>query len=71
MPSWRIVCEGWMNVRPTYWFLTRPVAVRDAAGLGVADRGRRARVGHRDDEVGLDRMLAGEPAADGSTREHE
>ena len=24
MPSWRIVCEGWMKVRPTYEFFTRP-----------------------------------------------
>lgn len=24
MPSWRMVCEGWMKVRPTYAFLTRP-----------------------------------------------
>ena len=23
-PRWRIVWEGWMNVRPTYAFLTRP-----------------------------------------------
>ena len=26
MPSWRIVCEGWMKVRPTYAFFTRPWA---------------------------------------------
>ena len=25
MPSWRIVSEGWMNVRPTYEFLTSPL----------------------------------------------
>nr|BFF22753.1 hypothetical protein GCM10025732_07180 [Glycomyces mayteni] len=24
MPSWRRDCEGWMNVRPTYWFLVKP-----------------------------------------------
>ena len=33
MPSWRIVCDGWMKVRPTYAFFTRPCAVRDAALL--------------------------------------
>ena len=44
--------------------MTRPDAVRDAGRLGVADRGRRAGLGHRDDQVGLDRVLAGQPAAD-------
>ena len=39
--------------------LDQPEAVRDAGRLGVADRGRRAGLGHRDDQVGLDRMLAG------------
>ncbi|CAM5739892.1 hypothetical protein SALBM311S_04878 [Streptomyces alboniger] len=24
IPSWRIVWEGWIDVRPTYAFLTRP-----------------------------------------------
>ena len=32
--------------------------------LGVADGGRGARLGHRDDQVGLDRVLLGQPAAD-------
>ncbi|CAB4543058.1 unannotated protein [freshwater metagenome] len=25
IPSWRIVCEGWIKVLPTYEFLTRPI----------------------------------------------
>ena len=33
-------------------------------GLGVPDGGRRARLGHRDDQVGLGRVLLGQPAAD-------
>ena len=33
-------------------------------GLGVADRGRGAGLRHRDDQVGLDRVLLGQPAAD-------
>ena len=38
--------------------------VGDAAGLGVADRRRHAGIGHRHDDVGLGRRLAGELGAD-------
>ena len=34
------------------------------AGLGVADRGRGAGLGNRDDQVGVGRVLLGQPAAD-------
>ena len=35
-------------------------SIRDAAGLGIAGRGRRARVRHRHDQVGLRRRLVGQ-----------
>ena len=44
--------------------LDQALPVRDAAGLGVADRGRRAGLRHRDDQVGLGRVLRGQPPAD-------
>ena len=64
MPSWRIVCDGWMKVRPDVGVLDQALAVRDAGRLGVADRGRGAGLRHRDHQVGLDRVLLGQPAAD-------
>ena len=39
--------------------LDQALAVRDAGLLGVADRGRGAGLRHRDDQVGLDRVLHG------------
>ena len=44
--------------------LDQSLPVRDAAGLGVADGGRGAGLRHRDDQVGLRRVLGGEPPAD-------
>ena len=43
--------------------LDQALAVGDAGLLRVADRGRGARLGRRDDQVGLDRVLARQPAA--------
>ena len=43
--------------------LDQALAERDAGRAREADRGRRARVGDRQDEVGLDRRLRGEPLA--------
>ncbi len=37
---------------------------RDAGGFGVADRGRRAGIGHRHDEIGGGRVLARQLRAD-------
>ncbi len=52
-----------MNVRPTYWFLCRPVAVRDPRDLRESLRGGMARVRHRDHEIGLHGVLGGEEPA--------
>src|SRR5437773_8351627 len=49
---------------PDVGVLDQPLAVRDAARLRVADRGRRARLGHRDYQVGVRRMLAGKRSPD-------
>ena len=49
---------------PDVGVLHQTVAERDAALLGVADGGGRARLRHRDDQVGLDRVLPGQAAAD-------
>ncbi len=43
--------------------LDQPLAERDPARAGEADRGRRARVGDREHEVGLGGRLRGEPLA--------
>ena len=43
--------------------LDQPLAEREPQRAGEADRGGRARVGDRQDEVGLDRALAREPLA--------
>ena len=43
--------------------LHEPFGVGDAALARVADGGRDAGVGHRDDEVGVDRRLHGQVAA--------
>ena len=52
---------------PDVGVLDQALAVGDAGLLRVADRGRRAGLGHRDDQVGLDRVLAG-PAGGRSRR---
>ncbi|GAB3995045.1 hypothetical protein GCM10029992_11220 [Glycomyces albus] len=44
--------------------LGEALPVGDAGGLGVADSGRDARLGDADDQVGVDRVLLGESAAD-------
>ena len=44
--------------------LDQPLAVGDAAGLRVADGGRGAGLRHRDDQVGLDRVLGSQHPAD-------
>ena len=41
-----------------------PAPYGDAGRLGVTDRGRGARLGHRDHQVGLDRVLLGQLPAD-------
>ena len=63
MPSWRSVWLGWMKVRPDVGVLDEALAEGDAGLLGVARRGRGARLGHRDDQVGVDGELAGQLAA--------
>ena len=40
------------------------LAVRDARAFGVTDRGRGARFGYRNDQIGVDRVLLGQPATD-------
>ena len=59
-----MVWLGWMKVRPTYAFLTRPdpYGMPDSSAYPIAPGvpGLRG----RDHEVGLDRVLAGQPAAD-------
>src|ERR1017187_5515117 len=45
--------------------LDQALAIRDAAALGVSDRRWGARLGHRDHQVGIDRMLSRQPTADG------
>lgn len=52
--------EGAPDVR----VLHEALAVGDAGLLGVADRRRGAGLGHRDDQVGLHRVLLGQLAAD-------
>ena len=42
--------------------------VGDSRLAGVAERGRHARVGYRDDQVGVDRLFAGELFADAAAR---
>ena len=56
-------CSGWMNVRRDVAVLDQALAERDPGRAREADRGRRARVGDRQHEVGLDRRLLGEPLA--------
>ena len=63
MPSWRSVCDGWMKVRPDVGVLDEALAERDARLLRIPHRRRHARLGHPDDEVGVDGVLAGEDAA--------
>src|SRR5450759_1486337 len=46
---------------PDVGVLDEALTVRDAAGPGVADRRRRARLWHRDDQVGINRVLHGQP----------
>ena len=48
---------------PHVGVLDQALAVGDAGLLGVADGGRSTRLGHRDDQVRGDRVLAGQPAA--------
>ena len=48
--------------------LDQPLAERDPGRAREADRGRRARVGDRQHEVGLDRRLRGEPLAHAHAR---
>src|SRR5207248_3131040 len=49
---------------PDVAVLDQPGPVRAAGLLGVADRGGRAGLGYRDHQVGLDRVLGGQPPAD-------
>ena len=63
MPSWRMRLRRRDEGAPDVGVLDQALAVRDAGLLGVADRGGRAGLGRRDDQVGLDRVLAGERAA--------
>ena len=49
---------------PHIGVLHQALTKRDARLLGVADRGRCARLRHTDHQVGLDRFLPGQPAAD-------
>ena len=54
-----------LDERPAHvGVLDQALPVGDAAGLGVPDGRRRAGLGHRDDQVGLDRVLGGQPPAD-------
>ena len=64
MPSWRIVLLRLDEGAADVGVLHQPLPVGDAALLGVADRRRRAGLGHRDDQVGVDGELTREPAAD-------
>ena len=51
-----------LDERPSHVaVLHEALAVRDAAPLRVADRGRRSGVGDADDDVGVGRSLVGEP----------
>ena len=49
---------------PDVGVLDQPLPVRDAGRLGVPDRRGRARLGHRDHQVGLGRVLPGQRTAD-------
>ena len=58
MPSWRMVWRRLDEGAPDVGVLDQALPVRDAGLLRVPDRRRRAGLGHRDDQVGLDRVLA-------------
>ena len=64
IPSWRMVCDGWMKVRPDVGVLHQALPEGDAGLLRVADRGRGAGFRDADHQVGVDGPFAGEPAAD-------
>ena len=59
-PSSRIAWVGAIKVRPTYRFFGKADGVGDAGGLGVAQRGIQAGVGHTDYHVRLHRVLLGQ-----------
>ena len=64
MPSWRIVWRRLDERAPDVGVLDQALAVGDAGALRVADGGGGARLRRRDDEVGLDGVLDGQPPPD-------